>query len=92
MGERNEDRSVGDLRFETSNLNIVAAGGLILAAILLSELSRLGADAARHLTLAGFSTLRQYQKLGNQFYVVPVTDFRTLGSGGDGAPARTPAT
>ena len=42
MGERNEDRSVGGLRFETSNLNIVAAGGLILAAILLSELSRLG--------------------------------------------------
>jgi hypothetical protein len=52
MGERNEDRSVGDLRFETSNLNIVAAGGLILAAILLSELSRLGADASRHFNAA----------------------------------------
>jgi len=52
MGERNEDRSVGDLRFETSNLNIVSAGGLILAAILLSELSRLAADAARNLNAA----------------------------------------
>jgi len=37
---------------EAMTLNIEAGGGLILAAILLSELSRLGADAARHLNAA----------------------------------------
>lgn len=52
MGERNEDRSVGDLRLETSNLNIMSAGGLILAAMLLREISRLAADAARNLNAA----------------------------------------